>query len=82
MDEFIDSQPNFKNFHPPMLFNQQRTLPIKEYLEEIREYRIWEKKQNEKMAIFEEMMGEKGIRVGRAGVGEPHKGWGRSKRKG
>jgi hypothetical protein len=27
-------------------------------------------------------MGEKGIRVGRAGVGEPHKGWGRSKRKG
>lgn len=82
MDEFIDSQPNFKNFHPPMLFNHQKTLPIKEYLEEIREYRIWEKNQKENMAIFEEMLNEKGIRAGKAGVGEAHKGWGRSKRNG
>jgi hypothetical protein len=65
-----------------MLFNYQKILPIEDYIEEIREYEVWEKKQNEKMAIFVEMMGEKGIRVGRAGVGEPHKGWGRSKRKG
>jgi len=33
------------------------------------------------LAIFNEMLGEKGIRAGRAGVGEAHKGWGRSKRK-
>ena len=65
-----------------MLFNHQKTLPIKEYLEEIREYRIWEKNQKENMAIFEEMLNEKGIRAGKAGVGEAHKGWGRSKRNG
>ena len=82
MEEFINSQPEFENFHPPMLFNYQKILPIEDYIEEIREYEVWEKKQNENMAIFEEMMGEKSIRAGRAGVGEPHKGWGRSKRKG
>ena len=44
-------------------------------------YEAWEKDQEERMAIFTEMLGEKGIRAGRNGVGEPHRGMGGNGRK-
>ncbi|MHA1138695.1 MAG: hypothetical protein ACTSSE_19630 [Candidatus Thorarchaeota archaeon] len=81
MDGFIMNQPIFEDFYPPMFFNFQKPIPVPIIRQEMNEYEAWEEKQNEKMAIFKEMMSEKGIRAGRAGVGEAHKGWGRSKRK-
>lgn len=81
MIEFMKNMPNFEDFHPPILFNFQKPVPIPIIREDMEQYEAWEKKQDEKMAIFKEMMGEKGIRAGRAGIGEAHKGWGRSKRK-
>lgn len=82
MEDFIKQQPNFEEFYPPLLFNFQNLLPIKEYQDDIIQYLAWQKKQEEKLGIFEEMLSEKSIRAGKAGVGEAHKGWGRSKRKG
>ena len=81
MDGFIMNQPIFEDFYPPMFFNFQKPIPVPIIRQEMNKYEAWEEKQNEKMAIFNEMLGEKGIRAGRAGVGEAHKGWGRSKRK-
>ena len=81
MVNFLMNQPVFEGFYPPIFFNFQKPIPIPIIREEMERYEAWEKKQDEKMAIFNEMLGEKAIRAGRAGVGEAHKGWGRSKRK-
>ena len=81
MVDFIKNQPVFEDFYPPTFFNFQKPIPIPIIREEMEQYEAWEKTQAEKMAIFNEMLGEKGIRAGRAGVGEAHKGWGRSKQK-
>jgi len=82
MDDFYyDMIPRFDTFHPPVFFNFQEPIPVPKIREEIDRYEKWEREQEEKLAIFNEMLGEKGIRAGRAGVGEAHKGWGRSKRK-
>ena len=40
------------------------------------EYANWKKQQDENLAIFHEMLSEKGIRAGTGSVGEAHKGWG------
>jgi hypothetical protein len=82
MDDFIRNQPNFENFSPPVFFNFQSPVPVKKIRDEMKKYQDWADKQKEKMTIFEEMMNEKGIRAGTGSVGEAHKGWGRSKRKG
>ena len=44
-------------------------------------YEKWESDQQERMAIFNEMLGEKGIRAGRNGVGEAHRGWGNGRKR-
>jgi hypothetical protein len=82
MEAFIRNQPNFDPMHPPIFINHKNSIPIPKIQKEQMEYLSWKSKQKEKMAIFNEMLGEKSIRAGRAGVGEAHKGWGRSKRKG
>jgi len=80
-DFYYDMIPRFETFHPPVFFNFKLPIPVPRIREEIDRYEKWEKEQEQKLAIFNEMLGEKGIRAGRAGVGEAHKGWGRSKRK-
>jgi len=82
MKAFIRNQPIFDPMHPPMFINHKDSIPIPKIQKEQLEYLSWKEKQEENMAIFTEMLGEKAIRAGRAGVGEAHKGWGRSKRKG
>lgn len=82
MKAFIRNQPKFDPMHPPMFINHKDSIPIPKIQKEQLEYLSWKTKQEENMAIFNEMLGEKAIRAGRAGVGEAHKGWGRSKRKG
>jgi len=81
MLDFINRQPNFQEFYPPTFFNFHRPIPIPKIREEQKEYDEWKKKQDDNLSIFNEMLGEKAIRAGRVGVGEAHKGWGRSKRK-
>tara|TARA_B100000405_G_scaffold286863_1_gene234487 strand:+ start:472 stop:963 length:492 start_codon:yes stop_codon:yes gene_type:complete len=81
MVEFIFNQPAFDPFHPPLFFNYQDGIPVPKLRKMKAKYEEWKVEQDEKFAIFHEMLGEKAIRAGRPGVGEAHKGWGRSKRK-
>jgi len=81
MKAFIRNQPLFDPMHPPIFINHPEPIPIPKIQQEQEKYLKWKEQQDEKMSIFQEMLGEKGIRAGRAGVGEAHKGWGRSKRK-
>ena len=81
MVKFVANQPAFDPFHPPLFFNYQDGIPVPKLRKMKTKYEEWKVEQDEKFAIFNEMLGEKAIRAGRPGVGEAHKGWGRSKRK-
>ena len=66
---------------PFCFVNFPKGIPIPKIREEMRRIRDFMIEQEERMKIFEEMLGEKSIRAGRSGVGEPHRGWGRSARR-
>ena len=66
---------------PSVFFNYRKPVPLPKIRKQMDAYEKWESDQQERMAIFQEMLGEKGIRAGRNGVGEAHRGWGISRQK-
>lgn len=66
---------------PSVFFNYKKPIPVPKIRKEMKAIEEWEKDQDERMAIFTEMLGEKGIRAGRNGVGEAHRGWGNGRQK-
>ena len=66
---------------PKVFFNYRQPIPVPKIRKEMEIYEAWEKDQNERMAIFTEMLGEKGIRAGRNGVGEAHRGCGNGRKR-
>ncbi len=85
MDEANKEEQRKAEIPPPnmmcMFINYSNGIPVKKLREEWDRMENWQKDQDSRLAIFHEMMSEKGIRAGRNGVGEPHRGWGASKRK-
>jgi len=66
---------------PYSFVNFPNGIPMPNIQKEMKQIRDFMAEQEERMKIFEEMLNEKAIRPGRSGVGEPHRGWGRSARK-
>jgi|TARA_R110002110_G_scaffold150598_5_gene342652 hypothetical protein len=66
---------------PSVFFNYRKPVPLPKIRKQMKAYEDWEESQNERMAIFHEMLSEKGIRAGHGSVGESHKGWGNSRQK-
>lgn len=72
-----------ERFHaiPSCFVNFPQGIPIPKIRKEQKRIRDFMVEQEQRLAIFHEMLGEKSIRPGRNGVGEPYRGWGRSARK-
>ena len=81
MINFVKNQPIFEEDHPPMFLNNQQPIPVPKIRKEVNLYKEWKKENERNLAIFNEMLGEKAIKAGSSGVGEPHRGWGNSRRR-
>lgn len=85
MDEANKEEQKRAETPPPnmmcMFINYSNGIPVKKLRDEWDRMENWREEQESRLAIFNEMLGEKAIRAGRNGVGEPHRGWGASKRK-
>ncbi len=64
-----------------MFVNFPNGIPVPKLRKEWDKYEKWKGEQDEKLAIFHEMMKEKRIRPGMGSVGEKHKGWGNGKQR-
>tara|TARA_B100000029_G_C17122820_1_gene795802 strand:- start:203 stop:574 length:372 start_codon:yes stop_codon:yes gene_type:complete len=64
-----------------MFVNFPDGVPVPKLRKEWNRYAEWKEKQDANLAIFHEMMNEKGIRPGVGSVGERHKGWGNGKQR-
>ncbi len=80
VEQKLSSLERFKAL-PHCFINFPNGIPMPKIKAQMKQIRDFMQEQEERMAIFNEMLGEKGIRAGRNGVGEPYRGWGRSARK-
>jgi hypothetical protein len=76
-DEPAKEQPN----EMCMFINFPNGVPVPKLRKEWDRIVNLQAEQDKKLAIFNEMMKEKGIRPGVGSVGETHRGWGNSLRK-
>ena len=65
----------------PCFVNFPQGIPIPKIVKEGARISSYLEDQASRLKIFHEMLGEKGIRAGRNGVGEPHRGWGNGRQK-
>ena len=80
VEQKLSSLERFKAL-PHCFINFPNGIPMPKIKAQMKQIRDFMQEQEERLAIFNEMLGEKGIRAGRNGVGEPYRGWGRSARK-
>ena len=74
-----------KEVKPPnamcMFINFPNGVPVPKLRKEWDRMTKWKAEQAENLAIFQQMLGEKGIRAGTGSVGQAHKGWGNGRQR-